>query len=536
MGYNQGKGIGATSQGSAHGGFYGGYEGGFNNDLPSYNGKFGTHGEDAAVTGYNGFGDAGFDPEWGDHEENTGDWDISWDSGSANAKPPPEPFIPKDVIDEPPKTSIPQVPSTERALKGLDLIYEEHDRKGHEYWKKMNSYIEGQRDKIRNNMSWSQKGGPYGVEGITDMTNKLKANCQRFKTYLNTVENKEKAKKKRTQNIVNGFKEKLRDLTKTDGFNFNFNTPSSGSASGVDGGSDGSSSSSSSSSSSDGSSGGSSSSSSDGGSSSASSTSTSSSTTVSMKKIMEKCVKDAIDGGSGGSGGSGGGNEGNAKENFKHYFENRMDNIGPVNWDFTTDNIKGRKSAVCSSGVTAASCDTITQMMPSPNLAANVIMIKNKSYFDFDLTVDVLFRQATKAGIAFKMRDQYNYYAFMIDVPSRSKQLIKVTDGRVQVLRKIEDGGVILNDWHSIHITTTYSNMKIFIYDAETIDRKSTEKIIEYYDNSFVEGQIGIIVGNAEGFCYDKLKVTGKVVWTPWVPRKEIKIIQKTSGVFNEGK
>ena len=297
-----------------------------------------------------------------------------------------------------------------------------------------------------------------------------------------------------------------------------------------------SSSSSSSSSSSDGSSGGSSSSSSDGGSSSASSTSTSSSTTVSMKKIMEKCVKDAIDGGSGGSGGSGGGNEGNAKENFKHYFENRMDNIGPVNWDFTTDNIKGRKSAVCSSGVTAASCDTITQMMPSPNLAANVIMIKNKSYFDFDLTVDVLFRQATKAGIAFKMRDQYNYYAFMIDVPSRSKQLIKVTDGRVQVLRKIEDGGVILNDWHSIHITTTYSNMKIFIYDAETIDRKSTEKIIEYYDNSFVEGQIGIIVGNAEGFCYDKLKVTGKVVWTPWVPRKEIKIIQKTSGVFNEGK
>jgi hypothetical protein len=78
--------------------------------------------------------------------------------------------------------------------------------------------------------------------------------------------------------------------------------------------------------------------------------------------------------------------------------------------------------------------------------------------------------------------------------------------------------------------------MKIFIYDAETIDRKSSEKVIEFYDNSFIEGQIGIIVDTQEGFCFDKLSVQSKIVWTPWVPRKGINIIQTTSGVFNEGK
>jgi hypothetical protein len=521
MGYNQGKGIGASSIKPNRSGFYGGYEGGYNNDLPLFNGRAGQNGEDVA-------GDSSsFDPEWGDHEENTGDWDVSFDSGTATAKPPPEPFIPKDVLDEPRQTSVPQVPSTERALKSLDEIYEEHDRKGQEYWKKMNGYIQGQRDKLKNNLSWSNNNGPYGTKGINDLSNKLKANSQRFKSYLNTIENKEKAKKKRTQSIVNGFKEKLRELTKTDGFSFNFNpststanTPPSGSATGgktppngsLPGGKNPS----------------------DPSSSGGSNDNTTTPSDSETKKIMEKCVKDAIDGN--GGGGSSTPTEGSTKENFKHYFENRMDNIGDVNWDYTTDNIKGRRSSVCSGGVSAGSCDTITKMMPSPTLAKNVVVIKNKSYFDFDLTIDVLFRQPTKAGIAFKMRDQYNYYAFMIDIPDRSKSLIKVTDGRVQVLKRIEDGGVILNDWHSIHISTTYSNMKIFIYDAETIDRKSTEKIIEYYDNSFVEGQVGIIVGNSEGFCYDKLNVAGKVVWTPWVPRKQIKVIQNTSGVFAEGK
>lgn len=523
MGYNQGKGIGAKTPGSSQAGFYGGYEGGFNNDLPLFNGKIGINGEDSPALG---FGEARFDPEWGDHEENTGDWDVSWDSAVANAKPPLESFIPKDVVDEPIKTSIPQVPSTEKAMKSLDLIFEERDKKGLEYWKKMNDYIISQRDKIRNDFSWSQKGGQFGVDQINNLVNKLKANCQQFKSYINKVQNRATAKKKRTQSVVNGFKAKLKELTKTDNFSLNFNVPTSTQESGLDGGSTRSWNA-------------------DGGTSSKNSntnsgvntnsdtgtTTTSTLSTITSNEI-NKCIKDVID--------SDGGNSGketkNPQETFKQYFENRFDQLGKVDFGFTTDSIKGRKSAICSTGITGVGCNSVLQLIPSPNIAENIIMIKNKSYYDFDLNIDVLFRQGTKAGIGFRMRDQYNYYAFMIDVKARLKELIKVTDGRVKVLRKIEDGGIILNDWHSIHISTTYSNIKIFIYDAESIDKKSSEKIIEYHDNSFVEGQIGIIVDTSEGFCFDKLTVQSKVVWTPWVPKKNVTIVQSTSGVFNEGK
>lgn len=528
MGYNQGAGIGAAATGTGHGGFYGGYEGGFNNDTPGYNGKagaFGEHGKGfglgGGISGGIGAGVEGdFDSEWGEHLEDTGDWDVAWDSGEANAKPLPEPFIPKDVIeDEPPKTSIPQVPSTERIMKEIDLIYEEHDRKGLLYWEKMRGYIQGQGEKIKNDIDWASPGSPYGIEGLTNYANQLKADSQKFKAYIETIKNKSRAKHKRTSNIINGFKEKIKEMTKTDTFNMNFGggdeyheeTEDGGTE--IETGTEGHT---------------------EGGGGSTTTTTTTTETKTTTTKTIEKCIKELGNKTDGGSRGSGG----DIHENFKHYFNNRFDEIGEANFDITTDNIKGRKSSVCSGGKTIADCNSVTNLISSsPNIPSdNIIVIKNKSYYDFDLNVDVLFRQVTKAGITFRMRDQYNYYAFIIDVPTRSKQLVKVTDGRYQVLKKVEDGGIILNDWHRIHISLTNSNMKVFIYDAETVDRKSSEKIIEFYDNSFIEGSIGILTSNSEGFCFDKLSITGKIVWTPWIPRNDITIIQNTSGSFNESK
>ena len=223
----------------------------------------------------------------------------------------------------------------------------------------------------------------------------------------------------------------------------------------------------------------------------------------------------------------------NSSEGFKKYFENRFESHGETEYKNQTENVKGRESGVCSSASQIPK--TVSQMIPSFNFGANMIEIKNKSYFDFDLTIDVLFKIPTKIGIAFRMKDQYNFYAFVIDSHTRSKSLMRIINGRPTVLKSIEDGGIIIGDWHTIHITARTGNIKVFIYDADTVSKKSSEKILESYDNTFTQGGVGIISEPNEGFCFDKLNVESQIVWTPWASKKGIKVIQATSGSFNEG-
>ena len=162
-------------------------------------------------------------------------------------------------------------------------------------------------------------------------------------------------------------------------------------------------------------------------------------------------------------------------------------------------------------------------------------VIKSKSYYDFDLKVDFLFKENTKGGIAFRLRDNFNYYAFHIDSIKRSKCILKVTDGKVQVLKCIQDGGIVLGDWHSIHISAVNSHIKVFIYDQESVDRKPSEKKLEAHDSDFIQGQMGIMTSNFDGMCFDRLNIVGKQVWTPWKPKK-IFVNTTTCGSFKEGK
>ena len=465
--------------------------------------------------------DGDFDPEWGDHiEAGAGDWDVnvSAESAYANAKPIPEPFIPKDVIEEPVRTNHITVPSTEKALKGLEEIYKGGMDPQMMYWDHLKDFVGDQLKKVGNELSWSDSGMPYGIPSLRNSGGRLKGTIQKFNNNLENAHNKSKAKYKRTNGIVNGFKNKLKELTKTDPFNFNYNGGGGGGGGG--GGNSG------------GSGGGHGGSSNRGGGGGGNDYEEGGNMPPEMEKKLKHYVQDTTENGSG-QGGSGGNDP---KEKFQQYFTNRFKSHGNTNFGYTTDNIKGRQSGVCNGGTKPDNFGQLSASLPSKTLAENVSIIKNKSYFDFDLNIDVLFREKTKAGISFRMRDQYNYYSFFIDTQARTKSILKVIDGKTIPLKVIEDGGVILNDWHSIHITLTNSNIKVFIYDSETVDRQSSEKVIEAYDNSFVEGSVGIITSQQSGFCFDKLKIQGKTVWTPWVPKNGIYIETYTSSSFEEGK
>lgn len=163
-----------------------------------------------------------------------------------------------------------------------------------------------------------------------------------------------------------------------------------------------------------------------------------------------------------------------------------------------------------------------------------MLKINGRSYYDFNLNVDILMKSNGVAGVSFRMRDEYNYYAFIIDKSKGVKTLAKVRNGRAYILQEIKDGGILLDNWHRLNIETTAGKIKVHIYDMDQVNQKNSEKIIEAIDGSYSSGGIGIFVNNAQGFYFDNFIITPVKCWTPWQPMKDFSIITPTSSVYNE--
>jgi hypothetical protein len=177
----------------------------------------------------------------------------------------------------------------------------------------------------------------------------------------------------------------------------------------------------------------------------------------------------------------------------------------------------------------------ITSKIFSKNyLIASAIKLNGKNYYDFKISVDILVKSQGVAGIAFRMKDQFNYYAFYVDKSSGWKTLVKVMDGVQTVLSKVRDGGILVNNWHRVEITATASNFKVFIYDLEQVNKTNSEKILEGVDSTFASGSVGLFVNTMEGFYFDNLQVTANRCWTPWTPTKGLTIGTPLSSVYFE--
>lgn len=119
---------------------------------------------------------------------------------------------------------------------------------------------------------------------------------------------------------------------------------------------------------------------------------------------------------------------------------------------------------------------------------ATYFALNNKRFYDFELTVDILFKSIGVAGIAFRYRDPYNYYALIINRRKSYKEVIKVIAGEKQTIQKIDDGGILINSWHSVKIRAEADRFHIFIYDAEQSNRQNSEKVIEFSDPNMASG------------------------------------------------
>jgi hypothetical protein len=160
--------------------------------------------------------------------------------------------------------------------------------------------------------------------------------------------------------------------------------------------------------------------------------------------------------------------------------------------------------------------------------------VNGREYYDFKLSVDILVKANGSAGIIFRMRDEYNYYAFVIDKLAGTKSIVKVKNGKNTVLKTVKDGGILVNNWHRVEISVNATQFKIFIYDTEQVNKTKSEKTIEVTDQEFPNGGVGLFVNSMDGFFIDELKIKAEKCWTPWTPKKKLGIKVPLSSVYYE--
>jgi hypothetical protein len=161
------------------------------------------------------------------------------------------------------------------------------------------------------------------------------------------------------------------------------------------------------------------------------------------------------------------------------------------------------------------------------------LTLTKKIYFDFRLEVEILCKTNGVAGILFRVKNSFNYYAFVIDKNANSKSIIKVVDGYVHPLLTVNDGGIIVNDWHKVIIELKAGDMKITIYDIEQA-QSNTEKILTYTDYTFISGTVGFFVNKMPGFFFFGLTVSPVNCWSPWLPKKDIQVINSNASIYSE--
>lgn len=161
-------------------------------------------------------------------------------------------------------------------------------------------------------------------------------------------------------------------------------------------------------------------------------------------------------------------------------------------------------------------------------------MLKDKDYYDFKLTVDLLLLSKGIAGVAFRVKDQFNYYAFIIDKNQGFKAIGKMVNGDLTILKKVNDGGILLNDWHSVNITVRAGNISVYIYDKDTASKASSEKTMSVEDYTYVKGSAAIFLNGVKGFYFDNFSIEPLKCWSPWVPKSNIQVKNSNTNIFHE--
>lgn len=473
------------------------------------------------------------DLEWGEHKENEEE-SNSWDNldPNINAKKPKEPFIVEDFFMNDnnkllrfftANTSL----STSSQILKLESIYIKTFTANIEFAMKLNNSLLSEYNNIVSSSEWnfmdkrssnmslnlslSKCNSDMLYSELKSITSTLERSINKFNQQINLAENYIQINQTHLQSLTNILKTKLRNLTSTENFTFNFKGSSTIST--------------------------------------YNDFVVNSSIKSYEKSPIDNVINRFINKGSStfqrkeifiknGQKYTDVNNPFfNNSDNFDHYFTNRFENYNNILFKLVQEDLNGRSQSVCNFGkINGIDSDPLS-LLKKKKLSN--ITVKNKYYYDFNLSVDVIFREQTNVGISFRVKDEYNYYAFFIDTYTRYRSIVKVINNKPYVLMSVKDGGILIGVWNTVNINVTMGNIEVIIYESENTSNnnsKNNKRTMKIWDTSFSGGSVGFVVDDKKGFCFDKLKIISNKIWTSWKPKQNFQVIPYTSNYYKECK
>jgi hypothetical protein len=169
------------------------------------------------------------------------------------------------------------------------------------------------------------------------------------------------------------------------------------------------------------------------------------------------------------------------------------------------------------------------------NRIASFFFLKNKNLFDFKLNLDVYTNSNKPAGVVFRMKDAYNFYAIEFNQKKGYKKLFKSVDGVYTQLGFISDGGLSQNQWYKLQIVAEKERITIKIGSDVTFGKYSSLPVIfSKFDGEIKSGTVGLFVNGNEKFYFDSLTLKANPCWTPWKPSKKVSVIPNRANLYEE--
>jgi hypothetical protein len=138
-------------------------------------------------------------------------------------------------------------------------------------------------------------------------------------------------------------------------------------------------------------------------------------------------------------------------------------------------------------------------------------------------------------GVVFRFRDQFNYYAFLLNQKVGYKRLIRVSNGKYKKLAELKDGGLFQGEWFKVQINLVSANIKVRFGQSKNHEKYSELPIVFNIDDfELRQGTIGFVVNNNNKFFFDNLFIKPKHCWTEWAAHNKVEVIPARASIFEE--
>ncbi|CAD2110869.1 LCCL domain-containing protein [Plasmodium vinckei] len=186
--------------------------------------------------------------------------------------------------------------------------------------------------------------------------------------------------------------------------------------------------------------------------------------------------------------------------NFSSYFyvfDSKLIKNKPSVWGYVDTEILGHKNSI-------GQMSSISNREIGEGYFAK---LKGLNFYDFEIKVSVLSKGTGCAGIAFRAKDDFNFYLFDICDQDGVRRLSKIENGHADILKEKYGEFSINNKWSTYKITTSHANIDIYEID----DKLNEMKILSSLDEKFLSGTVGLYSQiNGQGTFFDGLEIIAK--------------------------